>query len=77
MVGSHLAEYLLKTEDWDIYGLSRWRSPTDNLEELTERINAGDRVYLHHADLKDTASINTAIKSIKPDFVFHLVTKLS
>ena len=32
-------------------------------------------MYLHHADLKDTASINTAIKSIKPDFVFHLAAQ--
>ena len=24
MVGSHLADYLLRETDWDIYGMQRW-----------------------------------------------------
>ena len=27
MVGSHLADYLLKNTNWKIYGEGRWRSP--------------------------------------------------
>ncbi len=34
MVGSHLADYLLKNTDWDIYGMCLWRSPLDNVEHL-------------------------------------------
>ena len=43
MVGSHLAEYLLENTDWEIHGLIRWRSPLDNLENLLNLANKGDR----------------------------------
>ena len=39
MVGSHLADYLLEESDWDIYGVCRWRSPIDNVEQLIDRAN--------------------------------------
>ena len=48
MVGSHLADFLLEKTDWDIIGMSRWRSPMDNLEHLTHRINSGDRMFLQY-----------------------------
>ena len=34
MVGSHLADYIVKNTDWDIVGLIRWRSPLDNISHL-------------------------------------------
>ncbi|MEA2098280.1 MAG: GDP-mannose 4,6-dehydratase, partial [Patescibacteria group bacterium] len=37
MVGSHLADFLLSNTDWDIYGMCRWRSPLDNVENLLDR----------------------------------------
>ena len=33
MVGSHLADYLIEHTDWEIYGVCRWRSPLDNVED--------------------------------------------
>ena len=39
MVGSHLTDYLLKNTNWKIYGLSRWRSPLDNIEHLLNQAN--------------------------------------
>ena len=48
MVGSHLADYLLKYTDWDIHGICRWRSPQDNIEHLIPRVNAGDRLFFHY-----------------------------
>ena len=39
MVGSHLADYLLKKTNWKIYGLCRWRSPLDNVEHLIPLAN--------------------------------------
>ena len=45
MVGSHLADYLLKNTDWKIYGLFRWNEPLDNLEHLVDRINNKE---IHH-----------------------------
>ena len=39
MVGSHLADFLLKNTDLEIYGMCRWRSPLDNIQHLVENIN--------------------------------------
>jgi len=75
MVGSHLADYLLAHTDWDIDGLCRWRSPTDNIGHLLPRINAGDRVRLLYGDLRDYVSIDQAIRESRPDFVFHLAAQ--
>ena len=61
MVGSHLADYLLKETDWEIIGLCRWRSPMDNLSHLVERINAKERISLLYGDLRDTLSIREAV----------------
>ena len=36
MVGSHLADYLLKNTNWKIYGMCRWRSPFDNIKHLID-----------------------------------------
>jgi GDP-mannose 4,6-dehydratase len=75
MVGSHLAEYLVTNTDWDIIGLCRWRSPLDNIRALVPRINRKDRVSLLYGDLRDTLSIDEAVRQSKPDFVFHLAAQ--
>ena len=38
MVGSHLADYLLKETNHKIYGACRWRSPTDNVMHLSKKL---------------------------------------
>ena len=75
MVGSHLAEYLLENTDWEIHGLIRWRSPLDNIENLINKINNKDRVFLHYGDLRDSQSLDLVIKEIKPDYTFHLAAQ--
>lgn len=75
MVGSHLADYLLKHTDWDVFGMCRWRSPHDNIEHLLERINRKDRVYLLYGDLRDQVSLLDVIKNSRPDYVFHLAAQ--
>lgn len=75
MVGSHLADYLLEQTDWDIVGLCRWRSPMDNLGHLAGRINAKDRIALLYGDLRDTLSIQAAVATSRPDYVFHLAAQ--
>jgi GDPmannose 4,6-dehydratase len=74
-VGSHLADYLLANTDWDIYGLIRWRSPLDNISHLLSRANDGDRLHLLYGDLRDSDSINSAVKEAMPDYVFHLAAQ--
>lgn len=75
MVGSHLADYLLKNTDWDIYGVCRWRSPLDNVSHLLDRANKKDRIAFDYADLNDEISLMTVINKVKPDYVFHLAAQ--
>ena len=75
MVGSHMADYLLKCTEWDIYGVCRWRSPMDNVSHLFEYANKNERIYFDYADLNDEISLIRVIKKIKPDYVFHLAAQ--
>lgn len=75
MVGSHLADYLLEHTAWDLVGLARWRSPLDNIEHHLDRVNRGDRLRLVYGDLRDYVSIQRAIESSSPDYVFHLAAQ--
>ena len=67
-VGSHLAELLLN-EGYDVSGIIRWRSRTENIEHIR------DRLQLVHADLKDPHSMELALKETRPDFIFHLAAQ--
>ena len=75
MVRSHLTDYLLDNTDREIVGLARWRSPLDSIEHHLDRINRGDRIQLVYGDLRDYVSIQRAIETAKPDFVFHLAAQ--
>lgn len=75
MVGSHLADFLLDHTDWEIHGLCRWRSPLDNISHLLDKINSGERIYQHYADLRDYQSIQLVVENVRPDFVFHLAAQ--
>jgi GDPmannose 4,6-dehydratase len=75
MVGSHMADFLLKETDWEIHGLIRWRSPLDNIAHLADEINAGNRIKLIYGDLLDDQSIHAAVQESMPDYVFHLAAQ--
>jgi GDP-mannose 4,6-dehydratase len=75
MVGSHLADYLLSETDWEIFGMCRWRSPFDNIEHLIERIEKKDRLHLVYGDLNDQASMQRALETTRPDYIFHLAAQ--
>jgi len=75
MVGSHLADYLLKNTDWKIYGLTRWNDSLENIEHLVEEINKKERIELVYGDLNDLASLNVAVNKSKPNYVFHLAAQ--
>ncbi|MDX1632219.1 MAG: GDP-mannose 4,6-dehydratase [Thermoanaerobaculia bacterium] len=68
--GSHLAEYLLAEHpEVEIFGLYRWRSRMENVEEVR------DRVIFLEADLRDYSSISRALDEARPDLVFHLAAQ--
>lgn len=75
MVGSHLADYILRHSDWDVIGMARWRSSLSNISHLVPRINSGDRISLVHGDLRDSTSIDSVVRESKPDYVFHLAAQ--
>tara|TARA_Y100000114_G_scaffold74736_1_gene68526 strand:- start:2372 stop:3379 length:1008 start_codon:yes stop_codon:yes gene_type:complete len=75
MVGSHLADYLLKNTNWLVYGLVRWNDKMDNIEHLMPMINNKERIFLLNADINDLASLITCFGESKPDYVFHLAAQ--
>jgi len=75
MVGSHLADYLLKNTDWKIYGFCRWNDSLENIEHLSDEINNTDRIELIYGDLNDLASLIDTVEKSKPNYVFHLAAQ--
>lgn len=75
MVGSHLADFLLKNTNWKIFGLCRWNDSLDNIEHLLDLIDRKERIELIYGDLNDLSSINITINKSKPNYVFHLAAQ--
>jgi len=75
MVGSHLTDYLIENTDWDIVGMTRWRSPLDNIEHLLSRVENKDRVFLEYGDLNDQTSLYNIIENNQPNYIFHLAAQ--
>ena len=67
--GSHLADYALARGDVEVFGTARWRSPSQNIEHVADRITVID------ADLRDASSIESLVADIKPDWIFHLAAQ--
>jgi len=67
--GSHLADYLLERGDCEIVGIQRWRSRTENIEHLR------DKVTLLECDLRDAFSTRDTLERARPDFIFHLAAQ--
>ncbi|MFO7638010.1 MAG: GDP-mannose 4,6-dehydratase [bacterium] len=67
--GSHLAEFLLGRGDCEVHGIIRWRSRTENIEGIR------DRLTLHTCDLRDATSVNELIARIRPERVYHLAAQ--
>jgi len=70
-VGSHLADYILSLKDSNIrvHGIRRWRSPTENIESVI------DKIELDYCELLDFKSTFDLIRRIKPDIIFHLAAQ--
>jgi len=69
-VGSHLADYIFENfPEVKILGLARWRSPTDNIRHILNKIS------LQFGDLLDPFSLKTILSEHKPDVIFHLAAQ--
>jgi GDP-4-dehydro-6-deoxy-D-mannose reductase len=67
--GSHLADFALARGDVEVFGTARWRSPSQNIEHIADKITVID------ADLRDASSIESLVADIKPDWIFHLAAQ--
>lgn len=75
MVGSHLADFLFKFSKCKIFGMIRWRSTLENLDQLIPSINNEKRIKLLYADLNDTTSIYRVVEEVRPNYIFHLAAQ--
>ena len=66
--GSHLAEHLLE-QGHEVHGTARWRSKTDNIEQIRGRIR------LHTCDIRDATSMRELVLAVRPDCIFHLAAQ--
>ncbi|MFH0864190.1 MAG: GDP-mannose 4,6-dehydratase [Candidatus Gottesmanbacteria bacterium] len=66
--GSHLAELLLK-EGIEVYGTTRPRSKTDNIDLIKNKLKLQD------ADIMDSHSLYSVFVEVKPDYIFHLAAQ--
>lgn len=67
-VGSHFADYALAHQA-EVFGSYRWRSKTENIEHLAERIS------LIECDLRDLSSVQHLLERVRPDAVVHLAAQ--
>ncbi len=65
-VGSHLAEFLLQRKSVRVYGIARWRSQTQNIDHIKNKLK------LYECDIRDASSVRKVIGEIRPDIIFHL-----
>ena len=67
--GSHLVDYLLPQSGYEIFGIQRWRSRTENIEHFA------DKITLLECDLRDATNTYETIAKVKPDWIFHLAAQ--
>jgi GDP-4-dehydro-6-deoxy-D-mannose reductase len=67
--GSHLAEYLLSRGDCEVHGTMRWRSRTENITQL------GNRITTHVCDIRDATAMYELVRDLKPDRIYHLAAQ--
>lgn len=71
-VGSHMIDYLLKNvKNVKIYATRRWRSRDDNINHLYGE----KRLIFVEADLTDRGSLYKAIRTAKPDLIYHFAAQ--
>jgi len=68
-VGSHLADYLVARGDVEVFGIHRWRSRMDNVEQLRGRITFVE------CDLRDAGGVRRMLGAVRPDRIFHLAAQ--
>ena len=67
--GSHLVDFLLAQGGYEIYGIQRWRSRTENIEHFPASVT------LLECDLRDATSTRDTLEKVRPEWIFHLAAQ--
>lgn len=76
MTGSHLVDQLLAETDWQVFGVIRPGTSTQNLDEAVAA-DAAARLVLREAELEDAAAVADLVTEVSPDLVYHLAAQSS
>lgn len=69
--GSYLADYIVENHpNIKVHGISRWHSTSTPANLARSKY----KVILHECDLNDFSAILNVLRSVKPDFIFHLAS---
>jgi len=67
-VGSYMAELLLSGR-FEVHGLCRWRSRTENIDHIKNKL------HLVEGDLLDPRSLQALMMDVRPTHIFHLAAQ--
>lgn len=67
--GSHLAEFLVRENNVEVFGMDLPGARDDNLGGIK------DKVKIYGCDIRKASSVDKLIRNIKPDLVFHLAAQ--
>jgi len=69
---SFLAEYIISRQpDYQVHGITRWHSTSASNENLSKVTN---KISVHECDLNDFGSILRVLKTVKPNYIFHIAS---
>ena len=71
--GSYMADHLLESTDYEIYGMVR-RASTNNYHNIKHLLN-NPRFKLVTGDLTDSQSIDNIVRDIQPDYFINLAAQ--
>jgi GDP-4-dehydro-6-deoxy-D-mannose reductase len=69
MVGSHLAELLVRRAGCEVHGTLRWRSNRENIAAFENHL------HMHECELKDPHAVLRLLKEIRPQRIYHLASQ--
>lgn len=71
---SYLAEFLIK-KDYIVHGTIRRNSVPESQTTRIEHLHSKNLITLHYMDLTDTISVDSIIKQIQADEIYHIAAQ--
>ena len=71
---SYLAELLIEN-GYEVHGTIRRNSVPESQTTRIEKIHSDNKITLHYVDLTDSISVESVIRDIQPDEIYHLAAQ--